>query len=126
MTHETILATVAIINGWNGHLTWDALCEAVGRETGALYKRQTLSNYLEITAAYHAYCSEKSSLPKESKESKSQRKIRQLEMKIIELEAVRDALLEKFARWVVNASTRNLDETFLDQPLRRLSRSENY
>jgi len=106
-------------------LTWDSLCEAVERETGSRYTRQALNNYVEIKAAYAAYRQQPTPQKSEKTLSKTQQKILNLERKVAELEAVRDALLEKFARWAVNASTRNLDEDFLDQPLRRISRSEN-
>jgi hypothetical protein len=107
-------------------LTWDALCEALARETGAKYTRQALNNYLDITAAYQAYAKNSLSPLKEKKLNRDQQKIKKLERKISELEMVREALLEKFVRWAVNASTRNLDEDFLDQPLRQITRAENY
>jgi hypothetical protein len=126
MTEDTIRATVSIINEWRGRLTWDALCEALARETGAKYTRQALNNYLDITAAYQAYAKNSLSPLKEKKLNRDQQKIKKLERKISELEMVREALLEKFVRWAVNASTRNLDEDFLDQPLRQITRAENY
>jgi hypothetical protein len=125
LTSERIVGIVALINGWKGRLTWEALCEAYARESGAKYTRQALYNYVEIKAAYKAYCVKPTPSHEIKKLSKTQQKIRDLERKVEELEAVRDALLEKFTRWAVNASTRNLDEAFLDQPLRRISRSEN-
>lgn len=125
LTPERIAGIVVQINRWNGRLTWEALGEAVARETGARYTRQTLNNYVEIKAAYKAYGAKPTTVPDKKGLSRTRQKIRDLERKIVELEAVRDALLEKFARWAVNASTRNLDEAFLDQPLRRINRSEN-
>ena len=125
ITPERITGIVALVREWKGRLTWEALCEAVARETGARYTRQALNNYVEIKAAYNAYGAKPTPPPGEKKLSKTQQKIRDLERKVAELETVRDVLLEKFARWAVNASTRNLDEAFLDQPLRRINRSEN-
>lgn len=125
LTQARIDGVVALVGGWTGGLTWDSLCEAVERETGSRYTRQALNNYVEIKAAYAAYRQQPTPQKSEKTLSKTQQKILNLERKVAELEAVRDALLEKFARWAVNASTRNLDEDFLDQPLRRISRSEN-
>lgn len=125
LTSERIADIVALVSRWKGRLTWEALCEAVARETGARYTRQALNNYVEIKAAYNAYGAKPTPAPEKRALSRTQQKIRDLERKVTELEAVRDALLEKFARWAVNASTRNLDEAFLDQPLRRINRSEN-
>ncbi len=125
LTPERIAGIVALVSGWKGRLTWEALREAVARETGAKYSRQALNNYVEIKAAYNAYGAKPTPAPEKKALSRTQQKIRDLERKVAELEAVRDALLEKFARWAVNASTRNLDEAFLDQPLRQINRSEN-
>lgn len=125
LTPERIAGIVALINGWKGRLTWEALREAVARETGANYSRQALNNYVEIKAAYKVYGAKPALAPEKTALSRTQQKIRDLERKVAELEAVRDVLMEKFARWAVNASTRNLDEAFLDQPLRRINRSEN-
>lgn len=105
-------------------MTWDGLCDAIERETVSRYTRQALDNYVEIKAAYAAY--RKRPTPQKSGKalSQTQQKIQNLERKGVELEAVRDALLETFVPWSVSASTRNLDEYFRDQPLCRISRSE--
>ncbi len=125
LTPERIAGIVHLVNEWKGRLTWEALCEAIANETGARYTRQALNNYVEIKAAYNAYGAKPTPAPEKRALSRTQQKIRDLERKVTELEAVRDALLETFARLAVNASTRNLDEAFLDQPLRRINRSEN-
>jgi len=56
--------------------------------------------------------------------SGTERRLLTLQARVRELEKVRDALLEKFGRWAVNASMRGLTESFLDQPLQRIDRSE--
>lgn len=116
---------VDIVRAWNGALTWEALCRQVATETGNLYSRQALNNFTEIKAAYAAYRETRGHHKVAKPLSSTQQRILELEQKVIELEAVRDVLLEKFARWAINASTRNLDEAFLDQPLRPINRSEN-
>ncbi|MBB3934662.1 MULTISPECIES: hypothetical protein [Aureimonas] len=133
MTPERITRIVALIDGWTGRLTWEALCEAVARETGASYRRASLNNYLQIKSAYKAYVKkpnlapsgDATPAPKPKGPSRTQKKISRLERKVAELTAVNDALLEKFARWAVNAGSRGLDEAFLDQPLVQIKRSEN-
>lgn len=124
VTPECIKFIVELIHGWNGRLTWDALCEKAEPVVGARYTRQALNNYTEIKTAFSAYRGDRYPLGKSGKVSVHQQRIRSLELKVAELESVRDALLEKFVRWAVNASTRNLDAAFLDQPLRRINRSE--
>ena len=125
LTQARIDGVVALIGEWAGGLTWDSLCEAVERETGSRYTRQALNNYVEIKAAYTAYRQQPTPHTSDKKLSRTQQKILNLERKVAELEAVRDALLDKFARWSVNASSRSLDHDFLDQPLRPISRSQN-
>lgn len=125
LTPERIAGIVQLVNAWQGRLTWEALCEAIAKETGARYTRQALNNYVEIKAAYNAYGVKPTPPPEKKALSRTRQKIVDLERKVTQLEAVREALLEKFSRWAFNASTRNLDEAFLDQPLRRINRSEN-
>lgn len=124
MTAERVERITAMIRAWEGRLTWDALCEAVERETKAGYTRQALNRYVEIKAAYSAY--NDNPTPGDGKHlSASSRKILKLERRVAELEAVRSLLLEKFARWAFNASTRGLDEDFLDRPLSPINRAGN-
>ncbi|WP_325265791.1 hypothetical protein ACQY1M_03160 [Neorhizobium sp. DAR64861/K0K2] len=121
-----ITEILSIMTAWKGRLTWNGLCNSIAVQTGNLYTRQALNNYIEIKAAYAAYQKK----PRRSAASKplsgAQQRIVELERKVLELEAVRDALLEKFARWAVNAATRNLDEDFLNQPLRQINRADNH
>ncbi|WP_162299196.1 hypothetical protein [Microvirga ossetica] len=119
------MGIVAIIDGWKGRLTWEALCDVVDREIGGRYTRQALDNYTEIKAAYENYNKAPILSGDDKPLSRTQTKIRRLERKVAELEAIRDLLLEKFVRWAVNASSRNLDEKFLDTPLRPIDRSDN-
>ncbi|WP_156367034.1 hypothetical protein [Bosea thiooxidans] len=106
-------------------MTWEALCEVIERETKARYTRQALNRYVDIKVAYGAY-RDNPTVRNEKKLSESAERIQKLERRIAELEAVRTLLLEKFARWAYNASTRNLDEVFLDQPLVRINRAKNH
>lgn len=125
MTPERVNDIVALIHAWEGRLTWEALCEVIERETKARYTRQALNRYVDIKVAYGAY-RDNPTVRNEKKLSESAERIQKLERRIAELEAVRTLLLEKFARWAYNASTRNLDEVFLDQPLVRINRAKNH
>ncbi|QRM51755.1 hypothetical protein F3Y33_20800 (plasmid) [Rhizobium sp. BG6] len=127
MTAAMVRTVVTLINNWSGTLTWDDLCAAVGNKTGLFYTRQTLSKYEQIKSAFRAYkaapepCSKRST----NSENQADKKVRDLERKVNELQALVDTLLEKFARWAVNASTKNLTEEFLDRPLRQINRAKN-
>ena len=123
LTMERVGAIVALVREWNGQLTWEALCDAVERKTGSRYTRQALHNHLPIQAAYQAYREQPVANVGNRKLTRAQQQIQTLRREVVQLGRVRDALLEKFARWAYNAHTRGLDEDFLDQPLLRISRS---
>lgn len=122
LNEERIETIVAIIRGWQGRLTWQALCETVARRVGARYTRQALHNHTRIRAAYEVYRQEARPSAPNERLSAAERRVLELQREIRELEKVRDTLLEKFARWSYNASLRGLDENFLDQPLPRIDR----
>lgn len=125
LTDAKIATIVDIIRQSEEKATWNELCARIHQETGDAYSRQALNNYVEIKAAYAAL----NGRPRKKKTkslTQDQRKIVLLERRLAELEAINNALLEKFARWAVNASYRNLTEADLDQPLRQINRSENF
>jgi hypothetical protein len=82
-----------------------------------------LGKYEEILASYKTY---KKAL-KPSKDglppTKEKQEIDRLERRIKVLESINNLLIEKFSRWAVNASMRNLTEEFLDQPLPLINRA---
>ena len=116
---------VGVIREWQGRLTWEALCAAVERKTGDLYTRQALNNHVPIRAAYEAYRARPAPSQAEKHLSATERRVRTLQAEVLELQKVRDALLEKFVRWAYNAALRGLDEIFLDRPLPQIDRTRN-
>jgi transposase len=125
LTDAKITIIVDIIRQSETKATWDEVCSMIHRETGHAYSRQALNNYVQIKAAYAAL----NGRPRRKKTKSlttEQKKIILLEKKVAELEMINNALLEKFGRWAVNASYRNLTEADLDQPLRQINRSENF
>ncbi|WP_448190071.1 hypothetical protein [Azospirillum sp. sgz301742] len=123
ITEERIAAIVEIIRNWEGRLTWDTLCSAVEHQTGARYTRQALDKHTQIKVAFQAYRVRPSPPMGGRKISQAEQRILVLQRQVHELEKLRDTLLERFARWAYNASTRDLDEAFLDQPLRPIDRA---
>ena len=118
MTQDRIVGIVAIIDGWKGRLTWEALCDVVDREIGGRYTRQALDNYTEIKAAYENYNKapilsgdDKPLVGRKRRSEGLSGKLRSWKLSAIY------CLEEQFVRWAVNASSRNLDEKFLDTPL---------
>ena len=122
---ERIEIVVEVIRNWEGRLTWEGICKAVEQKTGDLYTRQAFDNHVPIRAAYETYREKPRCSTAKAEASASDRRIRNLQAHVKELEKVRDALLEKFARWAYNASLRGLDERFLDRPLPTIDRATN-
>lgn len=123
---ERIEGIVAIIRNWRGPLTWKALCNEIKRRTGDLYTRQALSKHEPIYAAYTTYGESPAPADSAKARSKTDQQIRKLRLRISELEQIRDALLERFARWAVNAAEAGLTEEFLNRPLQAINRSGNW
>lgn len=127
LTDAKIATIVNIIRQSEQKATWDELRVKIHRETGDEYSRQALNNYIEIKAAYAALAGHPAKKKAKAKSlTVDQQKIVQLERRVSELEAINNALIEKFCRWAVNASYRNLSEADLDEPLRQINRSENH
>jgi hypothetical protein len=124
LTQARVEAITEIIRGWKGRLTWKALCDAIERESGARYTRQALHNHVPIRAAYKAYREQPAPAERDKTLGPAERRIRHLQLRVKELEDVRDALLERFARWAVNAAQQGLDEEFLNRPLVKIDRAE--
>lgn len=126
LTRERVEGIASVIRAWEGRLTWPGLCDAVQRSTGARYTRQALGNHLPIRAAYETYTSRsRPAMAVPLPETAGQKRIRLMEAENRELRKVQDTLLEKFARWAYNASSRGLDEAYLDQALPTIHRAGN-
>jgi hypothetical protein len=125
---ERIEVIVDVIQKWGGRLTWEALCSEIERRIGDKYTRQGLSKHVSIQAAYTAYHIAPAPVrsDKSSKRLNAEERMRRLQLKINGLERVRDALLERFARWAVRAAEAGLTEEYLNQPLPPINRSENW
>jgi hypothetical protein len=123
LTQERVDGIVDIIRDWKERLTWEALCSEIARRTKARYTRQALHKHVPIRAAYEAYREKPAPAEGKQKLTEAQQRIQALQRRVQELEAVRDTLLAKYARWAYNAHTRNLTEEFLDQPLPMAARS---
>ncbi len=136
VTPEIVGFAIATINGWNGRLTWPALIRAIQEAKGIEYARQTLHNNGSIRSAYLAYQEQRRShAPKapstssrrsnKDSESESER-VARLNHLIAQLTKERDLLLERFARWAYNASSRGLTVDILDAPLPRIDRQRQF
>jgi len=52
LTEIDVGIIVDILDGWQGKLTWKAVCDAYERRTGFVANRQTLSSHEKIATAY--------------------------------------------------------------------------
>jgi len=126
LSARTVAALVERVNTWDGRLTWNDLVKLAAEETGRSYVRQTLYNNGSIRAAYQAHQEERRSSERWGDRRNRRRPmdgtIRRLRQQVLQLQNENSLLIERFARWVYNASVRGLDEQFLDNPLPPIDR----
>ncbi len=126
LTNKDIDVIVRLIDGWEGKLTWDALCEKV--ETALYFRptRQTLYAQARVQSAFAAKKSQAKLGVQPTKRPQSlaiaQQRIHRLENENWRLKAENDRLLERFIRWQYNAQKRGVSQAVLDQPLPKVDR----
>lgn len=129
LTDADIGKIVEILDGWSGRLSWELLLDAIEKRMFSRYTRQALHKHSRIK---DAFALRKVSLAEISEPKKASTPEMQVAMDRIErltaenerLTAENNSLLEKFVRWTYNAGTRNLDESFFEQPLPRVDREQ--
>lgn len=123
---------VQILDGWSDKLTWDALIDQISTRLRTRYTRQALHNHVRIKAAFS---SRKKALAggnfkninAESPELQhALQRIARIEAENERLKFENNSLLEQFVRWAYNASTRALDQEFLNQPLPTVHREPSF
>lgn len=126
----TIERIVQILDGWSGKLSWKLFIEAITLQLHLSYARQTLNNHERIRSGFVARKKEltgkeRKSINFESPELQlATQRIQHLEVEIARLTRENNTLLEQFARWAYNASTRQLDLDFLNKPLPLINRDK--
>lgn len=112
---------VGLIDGWEGKLAWDALCDAIEPLIGSRPTRQTLNSHEKIKSAFtHQKARLKSgfvSTKRPASLSIAEQRIRRLEAENHRLECENERLLERFMRWQYNAHKFNVSADKLDAPL---------
>ncbi len=112
---------VGLIDGWEGKLAWEALCDAIEPLIGARPTRQTLNSHEKIKSAFtHQKARLKSgfvSTKRPASLSIAEQRIRRLEAENHRLERENERLLERFMRWQYNAHKFNVSADKLDAPL---------
>ena len=112
---------VGLIDGWEGKLGWEALCDAIEPLIGSRPTRQTLNSHEKIKSAFtHHKARLKSgfvSTKRPASLSIAEQRIRRLEAENHRLERENERLLERFMRWQYNAHKFNVSADKLDAPL---------
>ncbi len=112
---------VGLIDGWEGKLGWEALCDAIEPLIGSRPTRQTLNSHEKIKSAFtHQKARLKSgfvSTKRPASLSIAEQRIRRLEAENHRLERENERLLERFMRWQYNAHKFNVSADKLDAPL---------
>ena len=112
---------VGLIDGWEGKLGWEALCDAIEPLMGSRPTRQTLNSHEKIKSAFtHQKARLKSgfvSTKRPASLSIAEQRIRRLEAENHRLERENERLLERFMRWQYNAHKFNVSADKLDAPL---------
>ncbi len=128
---EDIAKIVEMLDGWSGKLSWELLIEAVERRMFSRYTRQALFKHGRIKDAFtqrKAALSLAGDRPRRAVKSPELQlaldRIERLSQENERLQAENTRLLEQFVRWAYNAHLRNLDESYLNQPLPGVDRKQ--
>lgn len=112
---------VKMIDGWEGKLGWEALCDAIEPLIGSRPTRQTLNSHERIKSAFtHQKNRLKSGFVSTKRPASlniAEQRIRRLEAENHRLERENERLLERFMRWQYNAHKHNVSAEKLDAPL---------
>lgn len=126
LTARDIELLVGLIDGWDGKLTWDALCDEAEGLIGTRPTRQTLNSHPRIKSAFGDKKIQQREGFKPTKRPASlaiaEKRIHRLESENQRLKAENNRLLERFVRWQYNAQKRGISHGVLDTPLPRVDR----
>lgn len=126
LTARDIELLVGLIDGWNGKLTWDAVCDEAKGLIGTRPTRQTLNAHARIKSAFGDKKAQQKAgfKPKKRPESLAiaEQRIRRLDSENQRMKAENNRLLERFVRWQYNAQKRGISQTVLDAPLPEIDR----
>lgn len=126
LTNRDIELLVSLIDGWNGKLTWEALCDQAEGLIGTRSSRQTLNAHAREKSAFLDKKIQQKSGSQPTKRPASlaiaEQRIQRLESQNQRLKSENGLLFERFIRWQYNAQLRGLSQVVLDTPLPRIDR----
>ena len=129
LTPKDIDSIISLIDGWDGKLSWEALCDASEPLTGTRPTRQTLNAHERIKSAFgHKKEQLKNgfvSTKRPQSLSIAEQRIRRLESENSRLKAENANLLEQFLKWQYNAYKHGLSKEKLDADLPAIDRDSS-
>jgi len=126
VTEDSIKQLLAILNNWQGELTWQLYCDSVTRKLGlkTVVTKQTLLRYEIIKRTFNerkAFLREEKSTMASSDKTIAmfESQVNNLVEQVRRLSAENDAYKEKFVRWlsIIYTHAPNFDIAKLDFPL---------
>jgi|TARA_R100001132_G_C3241118_1_gene71821 hypothetical protein len=121
LTERDIEKILGAIDGWQGKLTWDSLCDAVIKQIGKRPTRQSLNANTRIK---QAFLDKKARLKGDFQETKTPpslaiagQRIKRLEEENARLKAENSRLLEQYVVWQYNAYRHGMSEEKLNASL---------
>ena len=129
LTDHDIHVLVDLIDGWEGRLTWDGLCDRAGDVFGFRPTRQTLNSHLAVKSAFDAKKAYLKTGAAPSRRPSSlayaEQRIRKLESEVERHKYENERLLEQFIRWQYNAQKRGVTKAMLDEHLPVIDRDSS-
>lgn len=132
LSEEDVEDIVSLLDGWNGKLTWQRLCESCQPIIGFSPTRQTLSSFPRIKNAYTLI--KKGDSGRLKGNTKQHRKpasltvaverIARLETENVRLKQENANLLQQFVTWQFNAQGHGITPQQLSQPLPTIDRDK--
>ena len=126
VTSDSIGQLLAILNNWQGELTWELYCESISRKFGlkTVVTKQTLLRYEIIKLTFN----ERKAFLRDAKLSRAssdqtiakfESQVNSLVEQVRRLSAENDAYKEKFVRWlsIIYTHAPNFDIAKLEIPL---------
>jgi len=129
LTDSDIKTIVSLIDGWEGKLTWEGLCDESAELLGTRPTRQTLNSHDRVKSAFAAKKTQQKTglLPTKRPQSLdlAQQRINRLESINQRLKLENEQLLERFLRWQYNAQKRGISQAMLDEHLPEIDRDSS-
>ncbi len=128
LTDKDIEVIIELLDGWDGSLTWEALCAACVKAIGFKPTRQTLHNFSRVAGAYRLAKEREKNDVKDLKIpatlAVAAQRIERLTREVERLERENVALLEQFVVWQYNAYTHGISREKLNKGLLQIDRGQ--